>query len=147
MRQLFADNSPLLNHTKFPLWITNGTMQVLARQRAHIKDGWWRFTELLKLVPVVFRMLNIQHSNVKEICITVFWDEAWSLYTSVTEETAASTLTPWHWMFYIHVYILLCDVQNAEYHINIWVSTLMQPPFQFQSFAEHLRHLIPAPKG
>ena len=23
----------------------------------------------------------------------------------------------------------------------------MQPPFKFQSFAEHLRHLIPAPKG
>ena len=40
---------------------------------------------------------------------------------------------------------MLCDVQNAEYHINI--STLMQPPFKLQSFAQNLRHLIPAPKG
>jgi len=102
MRQLFADNSLLLHHTKFPLWITNSNMQVLARQRAHIQDGWYqlirgRLTELLKIVSVVFRKLNIQHSHVQKICITVFWDEAWSLHTIAMEEPAASTLTPWHW--------------------------------------------------
>jgi len=109
MRQLklFVDDSPLSHHTIFPLWITNGTMQVLGRQRAHIQDGWYQLynmkaTELLKLVSVVFRMLNIQHSHVKEICISVLgWGLAWSLHTSAMDEPAASTLSPWHWMMYI----------------------------------------------
>lgn len=66
----------------------------------------------MKLVSVVFRMLNIQHSNVKDICITVFRDEVWSVYISVVVETAASTLTPWHLMFYIYIYMEYMESQG-----------------------------------
>jgi len=36
------------------------------------------------------------------------------------------------------------DAQNTKCHINIYA--LMQPPFKFQSSADHNGHLIPVPK-
>jgi hypothetical protein len=54
-----------------------------------------------------------------------------------------------HCKFYIYIYIyiyiynLQCDAQNPKHYVII--CTLMQPPFKFQSTADHYRHLIPLP--
>jgi len=61
-------------------------------------------------------------------------------------------LTLWHQMFYLYIYVLYIlyiqnaqhDAQNTKCHINIYA--LMQPPFKFQSSADHNGHLIPVPK-
>jgi hypothetical protein len=46
-------------------------------------------------------------------------------------------------VLYIYICNLQCDVQNPKHYVII--STLMQPPFKFQSSADYYRHLIPAP--